>query len=70
MLQIALPDLLGRLLVEARADINVVNDHIETPLFYAAVHNNVAMFSFLIERGAHVNLPSRGARVPMHMFMC
>eukprot|EP00435_Cladocopium_sp_Y103_P001509 s5069_g1.t1 len=44
-----------KLLVEARADINVSTRDEETPLFHAVANGNCTMVRYFVDRGARVN---------------
>lgn len=56
-----------RLLVQARAIINLVNHHIETPVFYVAVKKCGNLFLYIA--WAHVKQPFRGTPTRVHLFM-
>jgi ankyrin repeat protein len=45
----------ARILIENGADINAINCHNKTPLFYAVINNNFNLVKLLIENGANKN---------------
>jgi ankyrin repeat protein len=58
------PELLA-LLVAAGADVNAAfggPEHDETPLHWAASNDDVAMVDALLDAGADIDAPARGAR--------
>ncbi|PRP79501.1 ankyrin repeat protein [Planoprotostelium fungivorum] len=57
-----------RSLVEAGAPVNAVNGSKESPLHYAAFHNQKESIEFLISRGAQVNITSSGG-TPLQLAM-
>jgi ankyrin repeat protein len=55
------------ILVDAKADVNAVNDKGETPLFLAAMSGNVQIANLLIEANADVEAATVGTgEAPIH----
>lgn len=54
------------LLIECGANVNVTNDHQETPLHFAAIQNNLKIVQLLLENGALVNVKDDGGYTPFY----
>jgi ankyrin repeat protein len=44
-----------KLLIELGADVNIEDNHKQTPLFYAAKNGKIEICGILIDSGAHIN---------------
>jgi len=50
---------MARILIDAKADINLPSANGSTPLVVATINNHIQVAMFLVERGADVNQPDR-----------
>ena len=57
---------IARLLIDAKADLNVQNEWGYTPLHYAAEYGRLEIVQMLIDAGADVNAHDNGDRTPLH----
>jgi ankyrin repeat protein len=58
---------LVRTLLEAGADINIVTNDDQTPLYIAAQQGQMAVARVLIQAGADVNAATNDGRTPLYM---
>jgi ankyrin repeat protein len=49
------------------SDVNVKDDHGNTPLYYVAKHGNLEFAQFLVDHGARVNEPCERHNTPLHV---
>jgi ankyrin repeat protein len=56
-----------RMLIDARANLNVQDKHGDTPLHVAIMKNNLIIVQMLIDAGADVNVQAKNGRTALHL---